>query len=99
MYVVFFEDEGSAATQREKHMQAHLAFLEQNADRITAEGPLRDPRSGLPSGGLWTVNCDNEDEVWQLVKNDPFWPTGLRKSVDIQCWNRVFADGRRQPLR
>ena len=28
-----------------------------------------------------------------LVKADPFWPTGLRKSVRILKWNQVFADG------
>jgi hypothetical protein len=30
-----------------------------------------------------------------LIKEDPFWPTGLRKSVCILAWNQVFADGRR----
>jgi uncharacterized protein YciI len=29
------------------------------------------------------------------VKKDPFWPTGLRKSVRILAWKQVFADGRR----
>ena len=98
MFVVFFEDEGAAAEQREIHMQAHLAFLNQNADRIKAAGPLRDPRSGLPAGGLWTVDCKEEETVWDLVKRDPFWPTGLRKSVTVQLWNRVFADGVRQAV-
>lgn len=97
MFVVHFEDEGSAAAQRELHMQAHLAFLHRNGDRITAAGPLREPRSGLPSGGMWTVDCSTEDEVWDLVKSDPFWPTGLRKSVAVYLWNRVFADGERAP--
>ena len=96
MFVVFFEDEGAAADQRDIHMQAHLTFLERNADRIKSAGPLGDPRSGLPAGGLWTVDCSNEADVWDLVKSDPFWPTGLRKSVTVHRWKRVFADGKRQ---
>ncbi|RVU39472.1 hypothetical protein EOI86_09635 [Hwanghaeella grinnelliae] len=96
MFVVFFEDDGAAADQRSIHMQAHLTFLERNADRIKAAGPVSDPRSSLPAGGLWTVDCKDEEDVWDLVKSDPFWPTGLRKSVTVHRWHRVFADGIRQ---
>jgi len=97
MYVVFFEDEGAAADQRAVHMQAHLAFLDANAKTISAAGPLRDTPSGLPAGGLWTVDCPTEAEVWDLIRADPFWPTGLRKKVTVCKWNRVFADGTIMP--
>ena len=29
------------------------------------------------------------------IKADPFWPTGLRRSVRILSWAQVFAEGRR----
>ena len=35
------------------------------------------------------------DVVEALVKEDPFWPTGLRRSVRILGWSQVFADGKR----
>jgi hypothetical protein len=35
------------------------------------------------------------DVVHALVKDDPFWPTGLRRSVRIPSWAQIFADGRR----
>jgi len=95
MFVVFFEDEGAAASQRQAHMQAHLAFLDRHAKVIRSAGPLLDMPSGLPAGGLWMVDCENEREVWDLVREDPFWPTGLRKAVKVLRWNRVFADGER----
>jgi uncharacterized protein YciI len=76
-------------------MAAHLAFLETNAARIRAAGPLRDP-SGEPAGGLWMVDADGFDTVDALIKQDPFWPTGLRRSVRILLWSQVFADGERQ---
>lgn len=94
MYIVIFEDEGSATDQRKAHMKDHLAFLARNADRIKAAGPLHDARSGLGAGGMWSVDSEDEDDVWTLIKEDPFWPTGLRKSVTVFRWNRVFADGR-----
>jgi len=46
-------------------------------------------------GGLWLVDAADLAEVDALVKEDPFWPTGLRKSVRILAWNQVFSDGRR----
>jgi hypothetical protein len=54
-------------------------LLERNAARIKAAGPLR----GDPAGGLWLVEADSAAAVDVLVKEDPFWPTGLRRSVRV----------------
>lgn len=95
LYVVLFEDNPSLGTDvRRQHMPAHLSFLEKNAERIKAAGPLR-AASGEPAGGLWVVEAESPDVVDALVKDDPFWPTGLRHSVRILSWTQVFADGRR----
>src|SRR6266498_713452 len=83
LYVVLFEDNPSlGADVRRQHMPAHLSFLERNAARIKAAGPLR-MSSGEPAGGLWVVEADSPEVVDALVKEDPFWPTGLRRSVRI----------------
>ena len=91
-YIVLFEDNEDRAHQRQAHMSDHLAFLDQNAQAITAAGPLFEG-SGQGAGGLWLVAADSEDAVRALVEADPFWPTGLRKSVRILEWRQVFADG------
>jgi uncharacterized protein len=95
LYAVLFEDNANLGSDiRRQHMPAHLSFLEQNAARIQAAGPLLAP-SGDPVGGLWLVEADSLDGVDALVKRDPFWPTGLRRSVRILSWSRVFVEGRR----
>src|SRR6266576_3794823 len=95
LYVVLFEDNANLGTDvRRQYMPAHLSFLEKNAGRIKAAGPLRAP-SGDPAGGLWIVEAESPDVVDALVKEDPFWPTGLRRFVRILGWAQVFADGRR----
>jgi uncharacterized protein YciI len=95
LYAVVFEDnQNLGADVRRQHMAAHLAFLEKNAARIKAAGPLRLP-SGESVGGLWLVESDAPEIAEALVKEDPFWPTGLRRAVRILAWSRVFADGRR----
>ena len=95
LYAVLFEDNETHADQRPKHMAAHLAFLERNADRVRAAGPLGDAASSAPAGGLWLVEAAGSEDVEALYKTDPFWPTGLRKSIRVLAWTQVFADGKR----
>lgn len=92
LYAVIFEDAPSLGDDvRRRHMPDHLAFLEDNAGVVLAAGPL------LDGGGLWLVEAADEAAVDRLVKADPFWPTGLRRSVRIAPWRQVFANGRRLP--
>lgn len=94
-FVVLFEDNpGTDVDVRTKHMPHHLAFLERHSANVEAAGPLKD-RDGTGAGGLWIVEASNETDVHKLVEEDPFWPTGLRKSVRILSWTQVFADGHR----
>lgn len=96
MYAVLFEDNDDRAEERARHMSDHLAFLQLNAASIQAAGPLRDAAGGAPAGGLWLVEADAAAAVRALVEADPFWPTGLRKSVRVLEWTRVFAAGKRR---
>jgi len=96
IYIVLFEDDPARADMRQRHMPDHLAFLERNAGRIRAAGPLRDTATDAPAGGLWLVEADGPAAVAALYREDPFWPTGLRRSVRVLEWSQVFADGRRR---
>ena len=91
IYVVLFEDESSRAHMRAGHMADHLAFLARNAEAVRAAGPLKDAASGDGAGGLWIVEADGPAAIRALVEADPFWPTGLRKSVRILEWTQVFG--------
>jgi len=94
LFAVFFTDNAEHAAARERLMPDHLRFLEQHGDHIRAAGPLREASDGSGAGGLWLVDAENHDAVTKLVQADPFWPTGLRKTVRILTWSQVFADGR-----
>jgi uncharacterized protein YciI len=91
IYCVLFEDDGRFLDMRQRHMEAHLAFLRTHADQIAAAGPLVDTQAEVPSGGLWLVTADDSETVWLLVEMDPLWPTGLRKSVRVLRWQQVFS--------
>ena len=93
LYAVLFTDAADRAEVRGQLMPAHLGFLEQNRKRVRAAGPLLES-DGSAAGGLWLVEADSPEVVTALVQADPFWPTGLRRTVRILRWARVFADGR-----
>jgi len=95
LYAVLFTDDDAHADERRRLMPAHLDFLERRRDHIRAAGPLRETADGTPAGGLWLVEADSPAAVAALYQEDPFWPTGLRKSVRVLQWLQVFADGRR----
>jgi uncharacterized protein len=93
-FIVLFEDNAGVNPDiRRKHMAEHLAFLERHAATIKAAGPLIE--DGRPAGGLWVVEANDAKQIDALVREDPLWPTGLRKSVRVLAWTQVFADGRR----
>src|SRR5262249_7385927 len=94
LYVVLFTDNAEHAEMRGRLMPAHLDFLEGEKDRIRAAGPLRDA-DGSGAGGLWLVEAEGREEVEQLCRKDPFWPSGLRRSIRVLEWAQVFAQGRR----
>jgi uncharacterized protein YciI len=96
MYIILFEDaKGADPNIRKDNMSRHLDFLEANADKIDAAGPLSDP-DGLGRDGLWIVRVDTPQDAMRLVHEDPFWPTGLRQSVSIIPWKQVYANGKRR---
>jgi len=93
LFVVLFKDNTDRADDiRRQHMPAHLAFLKRHGGAIKAAGPLRDQQNA-PAGGLWLVEAAVPGDVEKLVQEDPFWPTGLRRTVRILTWMQVFADG------
>lgn len=96
LFAVLFEDnDNCAADVRSQFMTEHLNFLSGHASTIRAAGPLRHSE-GAGAGGLWLVEADTQEAVDRLVRTDPFWNTGLRRSVHVLIWHQVFADGERR---
>ncbi len=95
LFAVLFEDAPDADPDiRKRYMPDHLSFLETSPEILSA-GPLTDT-SGEADGGLWLVDTEDQTAVEALIEADPFWPTGLRKSVRVRRWKQVYSDGKRQ---
>ncbi|KIC11483.1 hypothetical protein RA19_05420 [Leisingera sp. ANG-M1] len=93
IYCVMFEDAAGKEDLRQQHMAAHLEFLGACGLQVLGAGPLLE--TGTGSGGMWMVEAESQEEVQEMVQEDPFWPTGLRKSVPILEWRQVFREGAR----
>ncbi|MCH7777381.1 MAG: hypothetical protein IH878_12710 [Gemmatimonadetes bacterium] len=63
---------------------------------IRSSPPLKDTEGDVPAGGLWIVQADSPWIARSLIEADPFWPTGLRKSVRVLEWTRVFSGSKRR---
>ncbi|QHQ35846.1 YciI family protein [Algicella marina] len=87
-YAVIFEDAEGKGELRASHMAAHLKFLESSGAVLSA-GPLVG-EDGCIRSGLWLVEAPGREAVEALVREDPFWPTGLRAGYEILEWRRVF---------
>lgn len=95
-YAVLFEDDDDFAHMRPKFMADHLQFLAENSGAIEIAGPMKDADSGAAAGGLWIVDAESAGQARALVEADPFWPTGLRKSIRILEWTQVYAFGEKK---
>jgi uncharacterized protein YciI len=93
IFAVIFEDNPGKEELRQMHMSKHLAFLETQTGVLGA-GPMLSA-DGTGHGGMWLIEANSAKEVEEMVRNDPFHETGLRKSITILEWRQVVRDGQR----
>jgi uncharacterized protein YciI len=90
LYVIRFHDRADSLEIREKHMQAHLDWLDANRDAVLIGGSLREAPGARPEGGMWLVEADSREAVEALMRTDPFWLYGLRERYEIHFWSKAF---------
>jgi uncharacterized protein YciI len=85
----------SKGTREQPFWDEHAAFIDQRVDQgfIFMGGPLID-ESGLPCGALLIVNADDENEVRENLKNDPWFERGILKLESVKRW-QIFIDVRK----
>ena len=92
LFIVQFEDKLEVAELRQKLLEEHFAFLDSRKDKVLVAGSVREIPSDRPLGGLWIVEAENETEVRDIFKDDPFWVNDMRAGVRINRWVKAFPD-------
>jgi uncharacterized protein YciI len=81
----------SKGTREQPFWDEHAAFI----DKLVADGfillggPLIDE-----AGAMLIVNADDENEVRENLKNDPWFERGILKLESIKRWE-IFIDARK----
>jgi uncharacterized protein YciI len=90
LFFVRFTDRPDRLNVRERHLRAHLEWLDAHPE-VVAAGSLR--KTGeAPVGACWIVRAADVSEVEGVFASDPFWTEGLRESVEILQWSQAFPD-------
>jgi uncharacterized protein YciI len=81
----------SKGTREQPFWDEHAAFIDQLVDEgfILMGGPLADE-----GGALLIVNAEDEDEVRNRLKNDPWMEHGILKLESVKRW-QIFIDQRK----
>ena len=85
-----YADHPERLPERALHLPEHLAFLERNAGQVIAAGALRPTEDAALVGGVWIVNASSKAEAEALLRQDPLWVAGLRRSVRVSHWAKAF---------
>jgi uncharacterized protein len=81
-------------TREQPFWDEHAEFIDQLVDEgfILMGGPLVD-EGGMPHGALLVVNAEDENEVREKLKNDPWFEKGILKLESVKRWE-IFIDAR-----
>ena len=85
----------SKRTREQPFWDEHVAFIDRLVDErfILMAGPLVDERA-MPHGALLIVTAENESEVREKLKNDPWFQKGILKLESVKRWE-IFVDNRK----
>ena len=92
LFIVQFEDKPGVADLRQNSWKTHFAFLDRRKDKVQVAGSVREIPSDRPLGELWIIEAENEADVRDTFKDDPFLVNGLRARVRINRWVKAFPD-------
>ena len=84
----------SKPTREQPFWDEHASFIDQLVAEgfILMGGPLVD-EGELPQGALLIVNAEDENEVREKLKDDPWFEKGILKLETVKRW-QIFIDQR-----
>src|SRR5919197_481572 len=85
----------SKVTRDQPFWDEHAKFIDQLVDDgfILMGGPLVD-KAEMPQGALLIVNAEDENEVREKLKDDPWFTHGVLKLESVKRWE-IFIDQRK----
>ena len=87
--------DSSKGAREQPFWDEHAAFIDRLVDEdfILMGGPLVD-EAGMPHGALLIVEAEDENEVREKLKNDPWFMRGILKLESVKRWE-IFIDAKK----
>ena len=87
--------DSAKGTREQPFWDEHAAFIDRLVDEgfILMGGPLVD-EEGMPHGALLIVKAEDENEVREKLKNDPWFERGILNLESVKRWE-IFIDVRK----
>ncbi|VAW22049.1 hypothetical protein MNBD_ALPHA12-869 [hydrothermal vent metagenome] len=67
---------------REKHMKAHMGFLESHPE-ITMAGSTTANGAIASNGGVWVIKGVSYAQAVKICEDDPFFKVGMRQNINV----------------
>jgi len=85
----------SKVTRQQPFWDEHVAFIDQLVAEgfIMMGGPFVN-EAEIPHGALFILNTEDENEVRNKLKNDPWFEKGILKLESVSRW-QIFIDARK----
>lgn len=83
VFLVLAWDAPGSEAPRDRQLEAHLDYVEQNVDRYLVCGPLRKPGETPLVGSFFLLRADDAEAARNLVAGDPYVQSGMYESIEV----------------
>ena len=90
LFAFYCRDGENGAVLRERHLAAHLAYVEANLEAYAVAGPLK--KAGDAVGSLLVIKGDDEPAARALFEGDPYFNAGVWQSIRVSTFLAVAGD-------
>jgi uncharacterized protein YciI len=77
-------DVPNSAEIRDKHVEAHKAYLSAAPFKILVSGPLLEDDNETINGSCFLLEAIDKNQIIEFNKNDPFTNAGVWKQVEVR---------------
>ena len=93
MYAVLCFDQPRAPKLRDENRERHMAYLNDNVNKIVFAGPLKDDSGAASTGAIFILNVETREEAEAFLHGDAFYIGGVYESTIIRPFRQVFPSG------
>lgn len=85
LYAMIGYDRPDAVARRDEIRAEHRAYVRANQEKIRLAGAFTNEQDEQ-IGSLIVFEADNPEEVWDWIRQEPFYSDGIYETVHVKRW-------------